>query len=115
MCASNASCDWANDHVEEDQTIGQHNGPVPKLVGKQFWQRKRSKLAVPGAETDHDMRGDGLADAVRRSSNDAANEDQDVAEQDEVSPSEEIAVGTANHESNCPTSGVDGRDPNHPC
>lgn len=111
MSNGNTRRNRPNNDIKVDQAISNDDSPMAPLIGQEFRQGKSSELAVPRAKTDEDVRSDGLPDAMRRGSQDAADEDQNVAEEDEVAAAEEVAVGAADHEGDRAACGVDGCDP----
>lgn len=57
------------------------------------------------------MSTDSLPDSSRSSADDRSSYHENVAEEDESSAAEEITVGSKDHESDCSTDAVDGRQP----
>ena len=97
--------------IEESHAIRDHDSNMPPLIGQQLRDRERRQLTVPCPESNQNMRHDGLADVVGRGSHDSPNEDQNVAQEDEGSPAEEITVSSADHEGDGCGGDVDGRNP----
>ena len=111
MNNGNPRSDRPNNDREEDHPVRNDDRKMPPLIRQKLRECKRGELTVACSEAYEDVSSDGLANVVRCCSHNGADEDEDVAEEDEISAAEEIAIGSADHEGDRSASSVDRCDP----
>lgn len=88
----------ADGDTEENASVCNSNTNMSPLVWQQFWKRKCGQLAIPATKADERHAGNELLGVVRQSCDQEANEDDDVASDDEIPSAEQVRICTTDHE-----------------